>query len=125
MSRPHDLDQLLLDPHRLFAMALMVTDDIYRFRYLCDSSGAPPSVMARRIQTLRNAGYVETTRGAYQESWLRVTTLGRQRLQHHLTAFQQMLTTARTYGRSARRSHDAVQPKRIRQQTSETCVDGM
>ncbi|MPY81076.1 MAG: MarR family transcriptional regulator [Actinophytocola sp.] len=96
------VDRILLNPARLFVMALLVSPDHYRFGYLCECSGVTKPVMARHVRRLRDAGYVETRRGAYQESWVRITALGHQRFDGHMKAINETVTRAREHGRSVR-----------------------
>jgi len=96
------VDRLLLDPARLFVMALLVSPEGYRFGYLCECYGATKPVMARHVRKLCDAGYVETTRGAYSELWLRATPFGHQRLSDHTKAMEQTVSRARELGKAAR-----------------------
>ncbi|MPY99972.1 MAG: MarR family transcriptional regulator [Actinophytocola sp.] len=98
-----DVDRLLLDPARLFVMGVLVTSpDYFRFGYLSEHSGITRTVLARHVRRLRLAGYVETRRGAYNQLWIRTTSLGQQRFEQHVKAAQETITSARNIGKSAR-----------------------
>lgn len=96
------VDRVLLDPTRLFVMAALVSPDFYRFGYLSECSGVTRTVLARHVRKLRDAGYVETRRGAYNELWVRTTSLGQERFSSHVKAMEEAVGRARELGRSAR-----------------------
>ncbi len=97
------VDRVLLDPARLFVMAaLVVSPDFYRLGYLSKCSGVTRNVLARHTRKLRLAGYVESRRGAYQQLWVRATSLGQERFSRHMTAMDETVSQAREFGRAAR-----------------------
>ncbi len=93
-----DFDPLLFNPTRLLLMAELVTDSYYRFGWLCEIVGAQPSAMSRQVTRLRKAGYVHTTRGAYQCMWVQRTPLGHACFEDHVTSLLKVIEQSRDAG---------------------------
>lgn len=92
MAHPrHDLDEALLTPVRLSAMAALREDIELDFASLRDVIEADDSALSKGISHLEKLGYVKVTKGyvgARPRTWVRSTTKGRRALDQHVRALR-------------------------------------
>lgn len=92
MAHPrHDLDEALLTPVRLSAMAALGGDVELDFGSLRDAIEADDSALSKGISHLEKLGYVKVTKGyvgARPRTWVRSTVKGRRALERHVAALR-------------------------------------
>jgi DNA-binding MarR family transcriptional regulator len=95
MSHPRkELDDLLQHPVRLSIVGALSAAVEVEFAYLRDLLGVSDSVLSRQLSQLEKAGYVHVRKGYVGKrprTWLSLTELGREVLDRHTRALQEIV----------------------------------
>ena len=92
-------DDTIHAPLRLRICAMLAQADAVEFATLRDHLDVADSVLSKHLKTLVEAGYVRldkpTGGGGKMRTWAKLTRLGRQALEGHLSALREMVEAAR------------------------------
>ncbi|MET9534322.1 MULTISPECIES: transcriptional regulator [unclassified Streptomyces] len=96
-----DLDETIQHPTRLTVAAFLSACDEAEFAAVRDGCQVSDSVLSKTASALEAAGYLDIRKGHVGKrprTWLSLSPVGRQALDDHLTALQNIVAAARQTG---------------------------
>ncbi|MFG2606541.1 winged helix-turn-helix domain-containing protein [Streptomyces sp. NPDC048514] len=97
------VDPALVDPTRLAIVSLLSSTKWVEFAFVRDTVGLSDSALSKQIAKLEGRDYVEAKRGYVGKrprTWLALTKTGREALDSHLSALQNIVAASRRTGES-------------------------
>ncbi|MFJ8675781.1 winged helix-turn-helix domain-containing protein [Streptomyces sp. NPDC093589] len=95
------IDPLLVDPTRLSILSLLSTARWAEFAFVRDTVGLSDSALSKQVTKLSDCHYVEVRRGYVGKrgrTWINLAPAGREALESHIAALQEIITQARATG---------------------------